>query len=428
MTMQSFFRKTTARSNNSIWNKNSLLSAAPHTCAVRSNSTALHTAALSLALGTTVIASAQAQPKLPDAALVNQWLSQKSRSLDFDLGEHALGLVPSSPAALREVPRFRIVPATRGERPASVMLTEFLPPVGEQGKQGSCVAWASTYYSYTYQVARQQQRTAEELANPKYQFSPAFVYNQSPHGPDENGGGMQFADAFRALRERGAATMDMMPYDQNTSATKPDEATVEYAQRYKARQTGVLYEGSLRSQPLDLEKLKTFLADVRLPIVTGIPVFRDFQELSNVGADYVYMPTDPKKENLLGLHAITIIGYDDTKKAFRMVNSWGTNWGDKGFLWLHEDFLKSLSLEGWTQITGGFSVRPVGKSWGDAPLQLSKAMTLPLRVSKRVSLEPASTQPAAKAPVTRPVATKPASPAPKKPLIPAKSTARSRNI
>jgi len=33
-------------------------------------------------------------------------------------------------------------------------------------------------------------------------------------------------------------------------------------------------------------------------------------------------------------HAITIVGWDDTKKAWLVKNSWGPGWGEKGYIWV----------------------------------------------------------------------------------------------
>jgi C1A family cysteine protease len=33
-------------------------------------------------------------------------------------------------------------------------------------------------------------------------------------------------------------------------------------------------------------------------------------------------------------HAVVLVGWDDTKKAWRMRNSWGTGWGEKGYMWI----------------------------------------------------------------------------------------------
>ena len=43
----------------------------------------------------------------------------------------------------------------------------------------------------------------------------------------------------------------------------------------------------------------------------------------------------------LGGHAMTVIGYDDTREggAFEVINSWGTDWGNNGYFWItYEDF------------------------------------------------------------------------------------------
>ena len=33
-------------------------------------------------------------------------------------------------------------------------------------------------------------------------------------------------------------------------------------------------------------------------------------------------------------HAIVLVGWDDTKKAWRLRNSWGTGWGEAGYMWI----------------------------------------------------------------------------------------------
>jgi C1A family cysteine protease len=47
---------------------------------------------------------------------------------------------------------------------------------------------------------------------------------------------------------------------------------------------------------------------------------------------------------LLGGHATPIIGYDDTKKAFLVQNSWGTNWGNKGFYYMPYSVFMSTKI------------------------------------------------------------------------------------
>lgn len=39
----------------------------------------------------------------------------------------------------------------------------------------------------------------------------------------------------------------------------------------------------------------------------------------------------------IGNHAILITGWDDEKKAWRILNSWGEKWGEQGFMWIAWD-------------------------------------------------------------------------------------------
>ena len=88
-----------------------------------------------------------------------------------------------------------------------------------------------------------------------------------------------------------------------------------------------------------------------------IPIFNDFPRAA-VSPDTVYNLSVPATAaNLHGRHAVSIIGYDDKKQAFRMVNSWGENWGDHGFLWLAEGFVKAYATDGWSAVPGGIVVR-----------------------------------------------------------------------
>jgi hypothetical protein len=65
--------------------------------------------------------------------------------------------------------------------------------------------------------------------------------------------------------------------------------------------------------------------------------------IMNVGTDGLEpYSTDDAKDPIAGGHARVIIGYDDTivipgapiKGAFRVRNSWDTDWGDKGYSWV----------------------------------------------------------------------------------------------
>ena len=56
-------------------------------------------------------------------------------------GYHTLGAIPNLSA-----PRPPAMTFIAGALPASVDLSQYNPPVGDQGQVGSCTAWASGYY------------------------------------------------------------------------------------------------------------------------------------------------------------------------------------------------------------------------------------------------------------------------------------------
>ena len=66
---------------------------------------------------------------------------------------------------------------------SSVDHSSGLPPVKDQGKQQSCSAWATHYYAKTWYEGRKHPEW--DLSDPRYQFSPAFAYNQVVIGQDE---------------------------------------------------------------------------------------------------------------------------------------------------------------------------------------------------------------------------------------------------
>ena len=265
-------------------------------------------------------------------------------------GTRKFGLVSMSDADLAKSARVVVHLGARGinNRPKSILLTEYLPPVADQGHQNSCVGWSTAYYCYSYSVAHNYKLAPDVRKQDRWQFSPAFLYHTGNGGKDV---GMSIGSAFKLLTEQGCATMAEMPYVEQDTSTPPGSDAKKRAQQYKAEKTGCLTSNNGESGAFSAEAAKVYLATARNPFVIGIPVFTDFFNAQHTPG-YVYSPdaSQTKDKNFLGWHAITIVGYDDDLHAFRMVNSWGTGWGDQGFLWLSEDFLTFCGRDGWCQM------------------------------------------------------------------------------
>jgi hypothetical protein len=48
-----------------------------------------------------------------------------------------------------------------------------------------------------------------------------------------------------------------------------------------------------------------------------------------------------------GGHAMLIVGYDDSRSAFKLLNSWGPGWGSAGYGWLGYGFFSQVVREGY---------------------------------------------------------------------------------
>jgi hypothetical protein len=85
----------------------------------------------------------------------------------------------------------------------------------------------------------------------------------------------------------------------------------------------------------DLNSIKTalFLGN---PIVFGIQLFEAFEKVGNDGK--VMMP----EGRSLGGHAMVIVGVNSTH--FIVANSWGENWGDKGFCYIFPVWCSALYI------------------------------------------------------------------------------------
>jgi len=110
--------------------------------------------------------------------------------------------------------------------PENYDLSNMMPPVRSQGSQGSCVAWATTYYLKSY-----QEKIQHEYEYLSYEdiMSPAFVYNQSKANED-CGSGSAIARALEVLKNKGSNTWKEFPYTDLDCSRSPSEEQLELAE------------------------------------------------------------------------------------------------------------------------------------------------------------------------------------------------------
>ena len=238
-------------------------------------------------------------------------------------------------ASLKEANPNRI--AHRG-LPSKVDLADLMPPVGNQGQQSSCVAWSTAYANKSYQefVERKDKGAwtykSGNAPNYKTLFSPAFIYNQINGGKDS---GSSISDAMALVVSKGAIPWDAMPYNEKNYSKQPTVEQLQLAAKFKAKE----FQRLRYNEP---NEIKNQLAQGR-PVVVGILINENIYEIGKK----IY--NEAKGANLGG-HAITLVGYDDATNTFKYQNSWGIEWGDKGFGYIDYKYFSKVCRSAFVMI------------------------------------------------------------------------------
>lgn len=242
-----------------------------------------------------------------------------------DADDMGTGFEPEPAAVYRS---FGFTPRYRSFLPQSVDLAPQFPSPGSQGLQGSCVAWATTYAARSYYAGKRNQWTfssADQL------FSPAFVYNKLRNYDADCRKGTQIPRALEILKNEGAPTLAAFPYRADDCSRVPDPKLVESASRHRIRSWQAI-------DPARLDDIKGQLAGGH-PVVFGMRISQSFKQLRG---DTVYDDLDAERT---GGHAMVLVGYDEQRQAFKLINSWGTRWGDKGYGWVSYRAMQKFTPE-----------------------------------------------------------------------------------
>lgn len=224
--------------------------------------------------------------------------------------------------------------------PYAYSLQKYVPPVLRQ-EGGTCVGFASFYYglSTMYNIKF-------NLTDPKekyvHSFDPYYIYSITFNESNDCDAGLYFNDAFEKLSKIGAKKLFYPPFTNCGTKWSKEKLinTFSYTTPYNIREWYIL----------DVKNPK-FLNLTKALISNNYPVIAGF---SFVGSMYSYGPEningvksdglwDPSElEEIEGGHALCIIGYDDYKfgGSFKIVNSWGRDYGDDGYMWVtYSDYL-----------------------------------------------------------------------------------------
>lgn len=238
----------------------------------------------------------------------------------------ATGAVLLSPA---EYKALKAVPTYRAFLPPEADLSRWFPEPGHQAEQPSCTAWATGYALRSYY----ENRLANSPRAASTPLSPAFIYNRLAQPVGACSKGLPIPAALDLLRRDGVPPLAEFAYSSQSCERQPSAEVMDSASRFRISD----WE---RLDVARLDDLKGQIASGN-PVVVVMRLPDSFDDFSGNGVF-----DEPGGTRLA--HAMVAVGYDDRRRAVRLINSWGTRWGDRGFAWVSYRVMAANLVEAYT--------------------------------------------------------------------------------
>lgn len=254
---------------------------------------------------------------------------------------YSTGLVFDSEETIAAQPRS---PVYREWYPPKWDLSRYLPTPGDQGSQGSCVGWAVAYAMRSAHYAYDNDASP---GNRRNIASPAALYNSVKVG--DCSAGASVSGALGWLKSNGVPSLDEFPYDQNACHAGIAGIGAASLARFRIDDYGfvdVSVSGRVQS--------KIFRG---YPVVVGMHVPRLMSGYRG-GVMKVAGELERHEDGELTGHAVTIVGYDDERREYKLINSWGTAWGEDGYFRMSYELAGELIKYGYVIETSPENQRP----------------------------------------------------------------------
>jgi len=215
-----------------------------------------------------------------------------------------------------------IAPPVSGVPSAYVLNT---PTPRSQGGEGSCMSWGVGYEAFStdwfYRTGATSYSDGVNVFSPEYMYNMYRILYAIPSGqsPTDCNLCSSLQGCIQIIQDSGICIWNQMPYQSGICNTMPNATQLADARLHKSIGTTRIYR-------TDSVGIKTAINNHH-PIMLGIEIDNNFYNAYN---GYVW---NTFGTSIAG-HGVTIVGYDDSKHAFKLMNSWGTGWGTGGFIWV----------------------------------------------------------------------------------------------
>lgn len=233
----------------------------------------------------------------------------------------------------------------------------------QEGK--TCVSYAITHAMTIMWVRAKNILRSRDIA--KYMFSPYFIHNQISDGCDKPS---RLTDGLDLVKEQGIALASDFIADDNCT-TQPDDATRQKALEYRIKEyVTVFLKDHTEEEKVTATKKQLMKG---YPVIIGINIPKTFYGIKKGTKILKAEETDLPIHG----HALCVVGYDEYRKAFEVMNSWGTGWANDGYIWIEYDDYARYAKYGYIAFLGD----------GEVPELVVAGNTPTVKTTKEITLE-----------------------------------------
>ena len=207
--------------------------------------------------------------------------------------------------------------------PASVDLRSYASTIEDQGQLGSC----------TGNAIASAIELIDRKSSKRLEISRLFIYYEERvlERTVNYDAGAYIRDGIKVCYTKGAPLETLWPYNLRKWATKP--TTAAYSDALKRKVTGY-------QRCANFAAVKNAVA-LGNPVIIGFDVYESFEQgtWQQSGGSGLMPYPNVNTEQLLGGHAVCIVGYNDNLDGGRFIvrNSWGTSWADNGYFYMRSE-------------------------------------------------------------------------------------------
>jgi hypothetical protein len=148
-------------------------------------------------------------------------------------------------------------------------------------------------------------------------------------------GGSYLPSNFDILKTQGVCKLKDMPYSETDCTSPPTTNQIALASNNKI-------DHYFKINPINTSTIKQFI-NVGLPVIVAFEVdshfYNDYRDPNNANKVWTTFGADSNSS-----HATLLYGWDDSKHAFKMLNQWGSLWGNNGSIWVDYNLVENNNV------------------------------------------------------------------------------------